>query len=452
MVLDKLSDNLKNTLRKIASSLFVDETLIDELIKDIQRALLQSDVNVQLVFDLSKEIKKRALEEKDIKGISQKEHLIKIVYEELVKFLGKEKHGIKILDKKPFKIMMCGIYGHGKSTSIAKIAKYYSKRGYKIATLALDLHRPAAIDQLIQLSEQVKVNCFYDKKEKDPIKIYKKFKDEYSNYDILIIDTAGRHDLNNELIKELRNLNSEIKPDENLLVISADIGQAAKKQAEEFHKSVNITGVLITKLDGTAKAGGALTATQITKAPVKFIGVGEKIDDLEEFDPEGFVSRLLGMGDLKALLEKAQEAISEEKAQDLGKKFLKGDYNFIDLYEQMEAMSKMGPLNKIMDLIPGIGNLNVPKEMLQVQESKLKKWKYMIQSMSKEELENPDILTRSRIDRIAKGSGTTASEVRELLKQYRQSKKLVKAFKGMEKEPDMNKLMKKFGKKVQLKY
>ncbi|MEK6973667.1 MAG: signal recognition particle protein Srp54 [Nanoarchaeota archaeon] len=448
MVLDKLGGSLKATLRKITGSLFVDEKLIDELVKDLQRALLQADVNVQLVFDLSKEIKRRALDEKDIKGINQRDHLIKIVYEELVKFLGKEKQGIKILDKKPFKIMMVGIYGTGKTTNIGKLSKYYSKRGYKIATLALDVHRPAAIDQLEQLSEQVKVKCFLDKKEKDPIKIYKKFKDEYKNYDILIIDTAGRHDLDKELIEELKQLNKEIQPDEKLLVISADIGQAASKLAKGFLDACGITGVVITKLDGTAKAGGALTATAVTNAPVKFIGVGEKIDDLEEFDPEGFVSRLLGMGDIKALLEKAEEAIDKEKAEDLGKRFLKGEFNLIDLYEQMEAMSKMGPLSKIMELVPGMGNMNIPKEMLQVQESKLKKWKFMMQSMTKQELEDPETITRTRIDRIAKGSGTSAGDVRELLKQYKQSKKMAKLMKGMEKEQDMNKLMKKFSRKM----
>jgi signal recognition particle subunit SRP54 len=448
MVLDKLGDSLRATLKKITGSLFVDEKLIDELVRDLQRALLQSDVNVQLVFDLSKEIKRRALEEKELKGISQKEHLIKIVYEELVKFLGKEKQGIKIINKKPFKIMMVGVYGTGKTTTIGKIAKYYSKRGHKIATLALDVHRPAAIDQLEQISEQVKVKCFSDRKEKDPIKVYKKFEKEYSDYDILIVDTAGRHDLDNELIKELEDLNKEIKPDEKLLVISADIGQVASKLAKGFYDACGITGVVITKLDGTAKAGGALTATAVTKAPVKFIGVGEKLDDLEEFDPEGFVSRLLGMGDIKTLLEKAEEAMDQDKAEDLGKKFLKGDFNLIDLYEQMEAMTKMGPLSKVMELIPGMSNMNIPKDMINVQESKLKKWKYIMQSMTKSELEDPEILTRTRIDRIAKGSGTSATEVRELLKQYKQSKKLAKAFKGMEKEQDMNKLMKKFGKKM----
>ena len=445
MVLDKLSDSLKNTLKKIARAVFIDESLINELIKDIQRALLQADVNVQLVFDLTKEIKKRALEEKPPKSISQKEYLIKIVYEELVRFLGKEQKGIEIEKKKPFKIMMVGLFGSGKTTSIAKLANYYQKRGYKIATLGLDIHRPAAIDQLKQLSDQVKVQCFYDRDEKDPVKIYKKFEKEYPKYDILIIDTAGRDALNKDLIKEIETLNKKIEPDERLLVISADIGQAAKKQAEQFHESCNITGTIVTKMDGTARAGGALSSCSVTKAPIKFIGTGEKINDIEEFDPEGFVSRLLGMGDLKALLEKAKEAISEEQAQDLGKKFLKGEFNFIDLYEQMQAMKKMGPLNKIVELIPGMGNLNIPKDMINVQEDKLKKWRYILDSMTKEELENPDLVfNRIRIDRIAKGSGTTSKEVRELLKQYRQSKKLMKAMKGIDKEGDFNKVLRKF--------
>ncbi len=442
--MEKLSSSLKETLGKIAKALFVDEKLIDALIKDIQRSLLSADVNVQLVFDISKKLKERMLNEKPPKEISQKEFLVKIVYEELVNLMGKEEHGIKIEKKKPFKIMMIGLLGVGKSTSIGKIAKYYSKRGYKVATLGLDVHRPAAMDQIEQVSKQVNVKCFLDKNEKNPIKIYKKFKDEYKEYDIIIIDTAGRHAIDYELIKELKDLNNEIKADENLLVMSADVGQAAFEQASEFHKNCNITGVMVTKLDGTGKAGGSLAATAATKAPIKFIGVGERLDDLELFNPEGFVSRLLGMGDLKALLEKAEEAISKEDAEDLGKKFLSGEFNFIDLYEQMQAMKKMGPLSKVMELIPGMGNLSIPKEMLEVQEDKLKKWKYVLQSMTKEELENPDILDRKRIERIAAGSGTTTKEVRELLKQYKQTKKMSKLMKGLDKEKDINKLMKKF--------
>ena len=247
--------------------------------------------------------------------------------------------------------------------------------------------------------------------------------------------------MDSDLIKEIETINKAVRAHENLLVISADIGQAAQKQAQQFHDSCHITGVIATKMDGTAKAGGALSACAVTQSPIKFIGVGEKIDDLEQFNPPGFVGRLLGMGDLEALLEKAKEAITEEEAEDLGKKLLKGDFTLIDLYEQMEAMSKMGPLSKIVEMIPGFGQLKLPKEMLQVQEGKLKKWKYIMNSCTKEELEDPEILDGSRIERIAKGSGTPTGTVRELIKQYTQSKKLIKMMKG---KGDINKLMKKF--------
>ncbi len=438
-MLDKLSSSLKDTLKKITRLVFIDERAINELVKELQRALLQADVNVQLVFNLTKKIKERALNEKPLKNITQREFIINIVYEELTNFLGKEKSEIIIERKKPFKIMMVGLYGSGKTTTIGKLSKYYSKRNYKVATLGLDVHRPAAPEQLEQLSEQVKVKCFTEKKEKNPLKIYKKFESEYKNYDILIIDTAGRDALSSDLVKEIELLNKEINPDEKILVISADIGQAAQAQAEQFHKSCNISSVIVTKMDGTAKAGGALSACAVTGAKIKFIGIGEKVDALETFNPPGFVSRLLGMGDIEALLEKAKEAISEEQAKDLGNKFLKGEFNLIDLYEQMEAMSKMGPISKVLEMVPGFSQIKLPKDALQVQEGKLKKWRFILDSLTKKELEDPELIDSSRIERIAKGAGVPTSEVRDLLKQYKQAKKLMKMMKG---SPD--KMMKKF--------
>ena len=366
-----------------------------------------------------------------------------MVYEELVKFLGEEKKELN-LKQKPTKILLLGLFGSGKTTTAAKIANYYKKRGKKIALIGLDVHRPAAIAQLEQLGGKINIPVFSDKKEKDPVKIYKKFQDEYKKFDMLLIDTAGRDALSNDLIEEIKELNRAINPQEKILVVSADLGQAAERQAKKLHDTVNITGVIITKLDGTARGGGSLTACAISGAPIKFIGIGEKIDDLEEFNPKGFVGRLLGMGDLEALLEKAKEAISEELAEDLGKKFLKGEFNFLDLYEQMQAMSKMGPLTKVIDMIPGMGGVKIPKEMLEGQEDKMKKWKFILQSLTREELENPEILTSSRIERVAKGSGTTTHEVRELLKQYKQSKKLMKMMKGQ----DPEKLMKRFKGKI----
>ena len=402
--------------------------------------MLQADVNVKLVFDLTNKIRERIKAEKDVKGLTKKEQLINIVYEELVNFLGKEAYKIDIKEK-PFKIMLVGLFGSGKTTTTGKLARFFTKRGYKVALVGLDIHRPAAMDQIEQVGRQAHVPVYLNKVEKDPLKIWNQYQDEYKKYDVLIIDTAGRDALSKDLIKEIETINKAVRAHENLLVISADIGQAAQKQAQQFHDSCHITGVIATKMDGTAKAGGALSACAVTQSPIKFIGVGEKIDDLEQFNPPGFVGRLLGMGDLEALLEKAKEAITEEEAEDLGKKLLKGDFTLIDLYEQMEAMSKMGPLSKIVEMIPGFGQLKLPKEMLQVQEGKLKKWKYIMNSCTKEELEDPEILDGSRIERIAKGSGTPTGTVRELIKQYTQSKKLIKMMKG---KGDINKLMKKF--------
>ncbi len=444
MVLEKLGESLKNTLSKIAKAMFVDETLINELVKDIQRALLQADVNVKLVFELTQRIKERALKEQAPHGLTKKEQLVNIVYDELVKFLGGEKGELKLAEKKPNKIMLIGLFGSGKTTQAGKLAKYFTKRGQKVALLGLDVHRPAAMDQLEQVAKGAHVPAFIKKGEKDPIKIYKEFEKEYPNYDVLIIDTAGRDALSQDLIDELKKVHNLAKPDESLLVISADIGQAAQAQAKAFHDAGAITGVIVTKMDGTAKGGGALTACSVTGAPVKFIGVGEKIDDLEQFNPQGFVGRLLGMGDIEALLEKAKEAITQEEAKDLQQKLLKGEFSLIDLYQQMESMQKMGPLAKVVEMIPGFGQLQMPKEALQVQEGKLKKWKHAMNSMTKAELEDPEIIDAKRIERIAKGSGISTTEIRELLKQYRQSKKLIKMFKGA---GSPEKLMKKLGAK-----
>ncbi|RLE38835.1 signal recognition particle protein [Candidatus Woesearchaeota archaeon] len=447
MVLETLSSSLKDTLSKIAKSVFVDERLISELVKDIQRALLQSDVNVQLVFDLTKKIKERALKEKEPAGLTKKEHLINIVYEELTNFLGKEPKKIEI-KKRPTKILLVGLFGNGKTTTAAKLGKFFQKRGYKIALMSTDTWRPAAFTQLQQLGKQINVPVFGNPNKKDPVSIYNEFEDELKKFDIVIIDTAGRDALSDDLIEELNEINKTVKADERILVISADVGQAAEKQARAFHETTDVTGVIITKLDGTAKGGGALIACSVTKAPVMFIGVGEKIDDLEKFNPPNFVGRLLGMGDIEALLEKAKDAITEEEAQDLGKKFLKGEFNLLDLYQQMEAMSKMGPLGKIMEMIPGLGQLKLPKDIIQVQEEKLKKWRFAMNGMTKEELEDPEIITGSRAERIARGSGVEISDVRELLKQYKQSKKMVKMFKGSGSPRDMEKMIKKMKGKV----
>lgn len=446
MVLDKLSSSLKSTLRKITGATFVDEKLINELVKDIQRALLQSDVNVKLVFSVAKNIKERALAEKPPQSISHKEHLVNIVYEELVQFVGGKHEAIEPKGK-PYIIMLVGLFGNGKTTTSGKLAKYFKKRGKKVAMISTDTWRPAAADQLSQLGSQIDVPVFTDKKKNDPVEIFQSFEKEFSKYDVLLVDTAGRDALNDELIEELNGINSAVKANETLLVMSADIGQAAEKQAQTFHETCNVTGVIITKLDGTAKGGGALIACAVTGAPVKFIGVGEKVDDFEPFRAEGFVGRLLGMGDLESLLEKTREAISEEDAEDMGRRFLKGDFTLIDLYDQMKAMKKMGPLNKVFGMIPGMGGMDIPKEALDMQEGKIDDWRVLMDSMTRTELEDPSLMNPGRVERIAKGSGKSTRAVRELIKQYKQSKKMVRMMKGMSgSEKDMQKMMAKMQK------
>jgi len=280
-MLDKLSSALKKGFDKIAGAVFVDKKTIETVVKDLQRALIQADVNIHLVKELGDKIKKEAESEK-IKGIEKKEHLTKLLHDEILNLLGKEKHELKLDKKKQTKIMMIGLYGAGKTTTSGKLATYYSKRGFKTALVGLDVHRPAATDQLEQLGKQTKTQTFTKKSEKNPLKIYQEFKKELEDFDLVIIDTAGRHSLDSELSKEIKQLTKEIEPDYKLLTIQADIGQAAKTQAQEFQKACNINGVIITRMDSTAKAGGALTACNETNAPVFFIGTGEKMSLQQE--------------------------------------------------------------------------------------------------------------------------------------------------------------------------
>ena len=431
-----LGKGLRETLAKLTNRPYVDEDAVRAMIKDLQRVLISSDVNVKLVFELSKRIEEKTLKTEKIAALSLKEHVMKIVFDELVALMGKSYS--PRLDK--HKILLCGLFGSGKTTTAGKLAKFYKKRGYKVAVMQTDTWRPAAYEQLEQLAKDVGVDFLGIKKEKDPLNIYLSFEKKLKEYDVVIVDTAGRDALSNELISELNDLHQAVQAEEKLLVISADLGQAAQKQAQAFHDTCGVTGVIITKLEGTAKGGGALSACAVTKAPIVFIGVGEKQDDLELFHPQRFVGKLIGMGDIESLLEKAKEVITEENAKDMQEKFLKGDFNLVDLYQQMSSLKKMGSFGKIMEMIPGMGSLKMPKEMLDVQEGKLEKWKYAMDSMTKAELEDPEMISAERLDRIAAGSGLKVGEVRELLKQHRQSKKLMKMFKG---EGDINKMMKK---------
>ncbi len=342
-----------------------------------------------------------------------------------------------------------GIIVHN-TTTIAKLGNYFAKRGNKVALVGLDVHRPAAKEQLKQLAEKNKLTCFIDKKENNAVKTWKKFKSELKDYNLILIDTAGRHTLDKNLIKEIRALGKEIKPTESILVMPADIGQAAKKQSKEFKEAVDISGVIITRMDSTAKGGGALTACAETKANVYFIGTGEKINDIEEFNPKSFLSRLLGMGDLQSLIEKIKSATDKKKQQKIQKSLEQGKLSLDDVVEQVKSMSSLGGFEKIKGMIPGLGQAKIPEGMIKSQEEKIKKWEHIIKSMTQEEKENPELLKKqiSRISRIAKGSGVNNSDIRSLLKQYDMLNDMntMDLEKGLS-QKQMMKLAKKFGKK-----
>lgn len=424
-MLDKLGDALKRTVSKIAGAIFIDKKTIEEICKELQRSLLEADVDTKLVQELIEKIKKKA--EEKITGLEKKEHLVKLIYDELVEILGKEEYEVKIdKKKKPFKIMLLGLYGCGKTTTAAKLAFYYSKRGYKTCLLGLDVHRPAAPEQLEQLAVKANLPCFIDKQEKNSLAIWKKFENKIKQYDAVIIDTAGRDVLNASLIHEINQLYHEIKPDLIILVMAADIGKSAATQAQGFKKACPINGVIITRLDGTAKGGGALASCYETNSHVLFIGTGEKLQDIEVFNPTSFVSRLLGMGDIKALIEKAKLAIEKKQQEKIKSRLEEGKFTLNDLYDQIKAMQNMGPLDKLAELIPGMSGFKTKMpNMFEIQEAKLKRWKYAIDSMTPYERENPEILNSSRIARISKGSNVPTNEIREMIKQYKLMKELI---------------------------
>jgi len=450
-MLEKLGKTLKKVQDKILNAILLDKDLVDAIIKELQRALIEADVEILLVKKLSDEIKKTALDER-IKGIEKKEHIIKILHDQLIKIIGESK---KLeLKKEQTKIMFLGLYGAGKTTTLAKLGNYYQKRGKKVALVGLDVHRPAAKEQLKQLADKNNLKVFVDFEEKDPIKTYKKFKKDLEKFDLILVDTAGRHTLDKELIAEIKNLGREIKPTETILVITADLGQAAKKQAKEFQDALNISGVIITRMDSTAKAGGALTACAETKAPVYFIATGEKINDLEEFNPKSFLSRLLGMGDLETLIEKVRLVTDNKKQDEIQKRLQEGKLSLEDVIEQVKSMNQIGGLDKIKSMIPGFGNVKVKEGVFEQTENKIAKWEHIIKSMTEEEKDNPEVLEKqtSRIARIARGAGVSTSDIRSLLKQYKMLQDMIKEKSSLDmsegmSQRNMQKLMKKFGKK-----
>ncbi len=428
MVLEKLGSSLYDALRKVIRAPVVDKELIKELIRDFQRALLQADVNVQIVMELSQNIEKRSMEEKLPSGISRREHVVKVVYDELTRFVGEKPEHLTIQPGKQNVLMLIGIQGSGKTTHAAKLARYFQKRGLKPALVCADTFRPGAYDQLRQLAESINVDFFGDPHSRSPVATARKGVEGFRNHEVVILDTSGRHKEEKTLIIEMQEIAASARPQEIILVLDGTIGQQAAAQAAAFHEATDIGSIIVTKLDGSARGGGALSSVAATGAPIKFIGTGEKIEDLEVFVPSRFIGRLLGMGDIEGLVKKVEEAEVSVTEKDIHA-ILSGKFTLTDMYQQFEAMRSMGPLQKVLSMIPGF-SYQLPQADLDVAEERLDRWKYIIESMTVEERDDPKVLNASRVRRIARGSGTDQREVRELIKQYNAMRKMLKQLKG----------------------
>jgi signal recognition particle subunit SRP54 len=419
MVLDSLGKSLRGVLQKIARSNTVDEALLSEVVRDIQRALLQGDVAVQLALDLTKRVRTRATSEHPPAGASVRDFLVRIIYEEVRGILGKE----RVLDTRPRKILLAGLFGQGKTTSAGKLARYYQKKGVRTALVGADVHRPAAIDQLEQLAKKVGCEFYTDRNEPRAEEIVRRALSTIPPHTTVIVDTAGRSGIDADLIAELKRVRQVLVPDETILVLDAAMGQSAGRSAQAFHEAVGLTGVILTKLDGSAKGGGALSAVAATDAPILFIGTGEHLDELERFEPTRFVSRLLGMGDIQTLLERFEELSDKEGAKEAAEHLMGGRFSLRDMRTQLDSLGEMGPVSKLLSFLPGMGTQKLPEGQVEETQARLRRFRAILDSMTPEELDDGHLVKGDRIHRIARGSGQRTQEVRSLLKYWETTRK-----------------------------
>ncbi len=423
----QLAKTFRDVLSKFLASPSADRQAVEELIRGIQRALLISDVNVELVNRISEKIRERSLSEKLPPGISRKDGILKIVYEELTALIGSKPPKFSTGGKKPYIMMLLGIQGTGKTTTTAKLAKYLKRNGFKVGVVCADTYRPGALQQLQQLLTPLEVPVYGEPRSSDPVEIAKNGLKELTgrDLDIIIIDTAGRHKEQDSLMAEMKRLEKAINPDENILVIDGTIGQQAGVHARAFHENTPVGSIIVTKLDTSAKGGGALSAVSETGAQIRFVGVGETLDDFEVFNPGSYIASLLGVPDVENLVERVRLAeleLSEEKAKAL----LSGRFTLEDMVNQLKEMRKLGPLRKILSKLPLPGLSDLPEEELERAEERVKKWSAIIQSMTSDEKRNPQIVDDSRARRIARGAGVAERDVKELLRNYQMSRKMMK--------------------------
>jgi signal recognition particle subunit SRP54 len=444
MVLDDLGSSLRGTLDDLRGQSRLEEDDIQEVVKQIQRSLLEADVEVDLVMELSDAIKNRALDEEPPGGTTARDHVLKIVYEELVELVGDSTE----LPLESQTILLAGLQGSGKTTTAAKMAWWFAKKGLRPAIIQTDTFRPGAYDQAKQMAGNAEVDFYGDPDGDDPVQIARDGLEATDDAEVHIVDTAGRHALEEELIAEIEEIDSVVDPDTRLLVLDAAIGQGAKDQAQRFEEAIGVEGVAITKLDGTAKGGGALTAVNETDSSIAFLGTGETVQDIERFEPNSFISRLLGMGDLKQLSERVERAMEETGGEDDDwdpESMLEGSFTLKDMQKQMETMNKMGPLDQVMDMIPGMGGGmmdQLPDDAMDVTQERMREFNVVMDSMTEQELEEPRSISASQVERIARGSGTNTERVNELLEQHKMMDRTLNQFQGMG-DGDMQRMMKK---------
>jgi signal recognition particle subunit SRP54 len=438
---ESLQEKLQEAFKRLTGKGKLTEADVNEAMREVRMALLEADVNFKVVKEFIAKVKERAVGQEVMETLNPGQMVIKIVYEELTALMGGANAGLNMADRPPTIIMLCGLQGAGKTTHAAKLALKLKKEGKKPLLVAADIYRPAAIKQLEVLGERVGVPVFSLGDKVSPVEIARgafEYAAEHHR-DVILVDTAGRLTIDEALMDELKQIKALLNPHEVLLVIDAMIGQDAVTTAEHFNEKLGIDGVILTKLDGDTRGGAALSVRQVTGKPIKFVGVGEKVEALEAFHPDRMASRILGMGDVLTLIERAQEQVDQKKAEEMARKMMKAEFDFEDFLEQMRAMRRMGPLQDILKMIPGLG---AQLKDINIDEKELKHVEAMILSMTPKERRNPDIINVRRRERIAKGSGRPIAEVHRLIKQFEQTRKMMKQLGGMEK------LLKKKGGKL----